>query len=90
MKVTIGGHRFDTSKASHHWGLDRIDDNSNRHTGDLYHSSKGTWYVWTPSQWANQHAWMLIEPADALTEYDQYLTDEEKAEIAELAGLDWE
>lgn len=89
MKVTIDGHHFDTEKASGHWQLYNFDGN-NQHTGDLYRSSKGTWYVWTPSQWANQHSWMLIEPSDALDQYDKYLNDDEKTEIAELAGLDWE
>lgn len=90
MKVTIDGHHFDTQKASHYWDLEYFDQSSNRHTGTLYRSSKGIWYVYTPSQWTNQHSWQLIEPVEALTDYDKYLEDKEKTEIAELAGLDWE
>ena len=89
MKVTIEGHHFDTKKAPHHWGLSYWDGNNN-HTGDVYLSSKGVWYVYTPSQWANQHSWMLMDASEILTEYDSYLDDEEKSEIAELANLEWE
>ena len=89
MKITIEGQRLDTKKASHHWDLYYF-DGSNQHTGKVYLSSKGTWYVYTPSQWSNQHSWCLMDPPAILSEYDRYLEDEEKTEIAELAGLDWE
>lgn len=89
MRITIDGHHLDTEKASHHWELDYWDDH-NRHTGDVYRSSKGTWYVYTPSQWANQHAWRIMTPANILNDYDQYLTEDEKDEIADLATVEWE
>jgi hypothetical protein len=90
MKITIDGKRFDTDKCSHSWTLERFDANSNRHTGKVYRSSAGKWYVYTPSQWSNQHSWVLSTPEDILDHYDSYLDDNEKAEIAELGGLDWE
>jgi hypothetical protein len=90
MKICIDGHRFDTKRATHHWDLSWHDERSNEHTGDLYRSAKGTWYVYTPSQWGNRHSWEIITPEDALDQYSRYLTNEEKTEIAEVAGLDWE
>ncbi len=90
MKISINGHHFDTDKASHHWDLDWFDQNSNRHTGDVYRSSKGQWYVYTPSQWSNMHYWELMSVSEILSNYDEYLEDDEKAEIAELGGVEWE
>jgi hypothetical protein len=90
MKVSIEGHRFDTEKAKLHVQLYRLDDRSNQHTGDVYMSSKGMWYVYTPSQWANMHSWVLMSPEEILSEYDSYLTQEQKEEIAFEAELDWE
>lgn len=84
--ITIDGHRFDTAKAKAHFELDHHDGN-NRHTGDLYLSSKGTWYVYTPSQWANGHRWELVDPTTALERYHEYLTNDERAEIIKLADL---
>jgi hypothetical protein len=90
MKVTILGERFDTDKAQRHWGLLWLDDQSNRHAGDVYQSSKGRWYVLTPDEGSNRQRWLLMEPAAILGEYDQYLTQEAKEAIAEAAGLEWE
>ena len=88
-KVVIEGHRFDTKKAKIRFDLQYFDGN-NSHTGKLYCSSTGVWYVYTPSQWSNQHAWEVIDPTEALERYDRYLTDEHKEKIAALAGLEWE
>ncbi len=90
MKICIEGHRFDTDKAKTHIELEMIDDRSNRHTGDAYMSTKGQWYVYTPSQWGNMHHWTLSSAAEILDNYDAYLSDTEKEEIAELAKLEWE
>lgn len=94
MKIVINGHRFDAAKAKKHYTLEAFDDRSNRVTGDVYLSSKGQWYLETPSQWANGHYWMLSTAAEILSEYGSYLTESEKAEIATLGDggkpLDWE
>ena len=87
--IAIDGHRFDTSKAKKHFQLYHHDGN-NRLTGGLYLSSKGTWYVETPSQWANGHRWELIDPADAIERYSDYLSQVEIAEIIKLATLETE
>lgn len=89
MKLTIDGVMLDTEKAQQ-WPLSYMDERSNHHTGDVFRSSKGTWYVFTPSQWSNRHSWVLMNPADILSEYDKYIEEEDKAEIANLAGLAWE
>lgn len=89
MFVAIEGHRFDTSKSKAHYELiGHI--NGNRHTGDLYLSSRGTWYVWTPSQWSNGHRWELVDPEVAVERYQDYLSQDEIAEILKLAKLETE
>lgn len=85
----IDGKRLDTAKAKRTWSLDYHDGN-NLHYGDLYLSSKGTWYIETPSQWANGHRWELIDPVDAIEQYGRGLDDAEKAEILALAGRETE
>jgi hypothetical protein len=35
MKICTDNHRFDTSRASHHWVLSWLDERSNHHQGDL-------------------------------------------------------
>ena len=90
MKITIEGHRFDTALAKHHFALVYVDHQSNRHSGDLYCSSRGQWYVYTPSQWSNCHSWQLTTAEEALSDYDRYLTDDQKKQIAQLGDLDWE
>lgn len=87
MIVAIKGRRFDTDKAKRHWQLMRCDPQGNRHTGDLYLSSQDTWYIETPSQWANGHRWELIDPQDAVELYGGYLDQAEIADIIALAGL---
>jgi len=87
--IAINGHRFDTNKAKKHYEL-YYHDGHNRHTGDLYLSSKDTWYIVTPSQWANGHRWELIDPADAIERYAEYLSEDEIKEIMELAKLETE
>lgn len=89
MIVAIEGHRFDTSKAKNTWDIG-YHDGHNLLTGDLYLSSKGTWYVFTPSQWADGHRWELIDPADAIERYGEHLDDDVIEEIMALAKLDTE
>jgi hypothetical protein len=85
----IDGHRFDTDKAKKHWHMRHFDGN-NVLKGDLYLSSRGTWYMYTPSQWSNGHRWELSDPADLLERYGDYFDDDEKAEIMALAKLETE
>lgn len=87
--VVIEGHRFDTSKAKKSWSLD-YHDGHNCHTGDLYLSSRGTWYCCTPSQWSNGHRWEIGDPAELVEQYGRGLDDDELEEIFELAGLETE
>lgn len=87
--VAIDGKRLDTRRCKRTWRMEHH-DGSNLHTGDLYLSSRGTWYVYTPSQWANGHRWELIDPADVLERYQEYLTAAERAEIVELGALEVE
>jgi hypothetical protein len=89
MKISIDGQHFDTAKASQHWEL-YYWDGSNGHSGSVYRSSRGTWYVNTPSQWSNRRAWMVMLPEHILSEFDRYLTQEDKEDIATVAGIDWE
>ena len=84
----IGGKRLDTSKARK-WSLD-YHDGRNMHYGDLYLSSGGTWYVYTPAEWSKGHRWELIDPADAIEQYGEGLTDANKVEILDAAGLNTE
>ena len=90
MKVTIDGYRFDTDKAKVFVTLYKLDEQSNQHRGEVYMSTTGVWYVFTPSQWANRHSWMVMSPEEILNDYDSYLTEDKKAQIAEAAGLAWE
>jgi hypothetical protein len=83
--IVIEGKKLDTSRAAKAWSLD-YHDGSNLHTGELYLSSKGTWYVSTPSQWANGHRWELVDPVDAIERYGRGLDDEARAAILEAAG----
>ena len=89
MKISIGSSHFDTEKAKAHWDLDWFDDRSNHHTGSVHLSSSGVFYVYTPSQWANQHGWAIMSASEILSEYDRYLEDGEKEEIAEAGGVEW-
>jgi hypothetical protein len=89
MIVPIEGYRFDTEKAKEHWEL-MYHDGHNLLTGDLYLSSRGTWYVYTPSQWSNCHRWELIDPETAVERYCDYLSQGEITEILALAKLETE
>lgn len=89
MIIAIDGRRFDTAKARKHYRLDHH-DGRNRHTGDLYLSTRGTWYVETPSQWSNGHRWELVDPAVVVERYQDYLTQDEIVEILTLAKLETE
>ena len=87
MKVTIDGVRLDTAKNTHHWELFWLDESSNQHTGHVYVSSEGQWYVYTPSQWSNMHNWELSSAVEVLNQYDRYLTEEQKTSIADVSEL---
>lgn len=89
-KITIDGVRLDTKKATHSWELYWLDRQSNQHTGEVFVSSTNQWYVYTPSQWANQHRWELSTPEQVLSDYDRYLTDAQKTAIAEVGGLSFD
>jgi hypothetical protein len=94
-KISIDGHLFDTGKAKAKWKLELVDDGSNIHTGKLYLSSKGTWYVYTPSQWGNCHSWLILgegkDGAEAtLEQYSDYLEQDEINEIASMFGVEFE
>jgi len=87
--ILIDGHRFDTEKAKKSWSLN-YHDGKNLYTGDLYLSSRGTWYVYTPSQWGNGHRWEIGDPAVLIEQYGEGLSDEEREEVITLAGLETE
>jgi len=87
--VVVEGHRFDTSKAKKSWRLDYFDGH-NQHWGALYLSSRGTWYVETPSQWSNGNRWELTDPQEAIERYGRGLKEEAIEEILEAAGLETE
>lgn len=79
-KVAIDGHIFDTSKARWHASLDHWDGN-NMQYGDVYESSTGIFYVYTPSQWSNCHRWEIQTPREILQNYgnegdDEILTED--------------
>jgi hypothetical protein len=78
--IVIDGKRLDTGKAKQSWDLSHH-DGSNYHSGRLYLSSGGTWYVETPSQWANGHRWELCDPVEAIERYGEGLGDDDRAEI---------
>jgi len=85
----INNKKFDTTKALRHWSLNYFDGN-NHHYGDLYLSSKGSFYCWTPSQWSNRHSWDTNSVDVLIDLYGQGLSDKEKAEILELAKIETE
>jgi hypothetical protein len=87
--VCIEGHRFDTEKAKRTWSLD-FHDGNNMHYGDLYLSSRGTWYCETPSQWSNGHRWEIGDAGELVEQYGCGLDDDEKSEIFALAKLETE
>jgi len=89
MIVCIEGKRLDTDKAKAHWRL-YYHDGNNAHTGDVYLSSKGTWYVYTMSQWGNGHRWELMSPEEILEQCGHGLEEGEKEEIIEIAKLETE
>lgn len=89
MKITIENHRLDTDTATT-WDLSCYDDRSNQLSGELHCSPGGIWYVYTPSQWANGHSWEIVTPEEALAQYDDFLTSDQKEEIAAKAGLMWD
>ena len=89
MRISIDSHHFDTDKAKAHWRLSWYDSNSNHHAGYVYLSSSSVFYVYTPSQWANQHGWAIMSASEILSAYNEYLDDDEKQEIAEAGGVEW-
>jgi kynurenine formamidase len=74
-KVYIDGHVFETSKAKWHASLDHFDGNNNIY-GDVYESTTGIFYVFTPSQWSNRHSWEINEPSEIIAQYGSMLSDE--------------
>lgn len=82
MRVVIEGKRLDTEKAVLHIEMAYF-DGSNHITGDLYKSSKGTWYMVTPSQWSNGHHWTLTTPHEVIELYRDFFTDEDIEEISQ-------
>jgi len=91
MKVAISGHLFDTGKAKWHTSLDHFDGH-NQIYGDIYQSSTGIFYIWTPSEWSNQHRWEIITPKQILEYYgsDEYLTEEEMDYIIQEGNVEVE
>lgn len=91
MKVAISGHVFDTDKAKWHASLDHFDGH-NQIYGDIYQSSTGIFYIYTPSEWANQHSWEIITPKRILEDYgsDEYLTGEEIDYIVQAGNVEVE
>jgi hypothetical protein len=89
MNVAIEGHLFDTTKAKKHYEL-RYWDGNNWITGDLYQSSRGTWYVYTPSQWADRRSWELISIQEALERYREYLSEDEIDQIVDDENIETE
>jgi hypothetical protein len=87
--VVIGGKAFNTCKAQRRWVLE-YHDGENYSRGELYVSSKGNWYLWSPSQWSNSHAWMLTSPVDAVEKYGKFLSQDEIVEILALANVETE
>lgn len=75
-KVFIDGHVFETGKSKWHASLNHFDGHNNQY-GDVYESSTGILYVWTPSQWGNMHTWIIMDASQILDSYGDYLSDEE-------------
>jgi hypothetical protein len=82
MKIVVAGHRFDTDKAKKHYKL-AYWDNRNWHTGHLWISSKGAFYMEEPTQWSNYAGnYRLTSPEEILENYRQYLESSEIEEIS--------
>ena len=89
MRIVLGNHRFDTTKAKRHITLDHW-DGSNRQLGNLWITTKNVFYMEEPTQWSNfTENYRLTTPSEILEDYRRYLTEEE---IDEIAGYieDWE
>ncbi len=87
-KIIIEGQRFDTAKAVRHIHIAHHDGH-NMLYGEIYKSSGGQWYVYTPSQWSNGHRWALMSPEEIHESYGHMLDSEERAIIeADIQG--WE
>jgi hypothetical protein len=87
--VAIEGQVFDTEKAKKHYEL-RYWDGNNWFEGDLYQSSRGTWYVFTPFQWGASSTWELITAQEAIEIYRDYLSEEEIEQIIEDDNIETE
>jgi len=68
VKVSIDGHVFDTSKVKWHASLNYFDGH-NQIYGDVYESSTGIFYVYTPSEWSNMHRWEIQTPGEIIENY---------------------
>jgi phosphatidylserine decarboxylase len=90
--LRIDGYTFDVAKAKLHYQLELLDANSNFWRGEAYLSSKDTWYVKTPAQWSNLQYWKVLGKGkegaeELLDEYADFLTNEEREEIAKKFNL---
>ena len=83
MKIVVEGHKFDTGKAKKFYKL-RYWDEHNWHSGNLWISSKGLFYMEEPTQWSNYAGMYRMTSAEEMLEnYRRYLEDSEIEEIAE-------
>jgi hypothetical protein len=96
MKLSIGGHHFDTDRATHHWQIvttpeqDWAGDIIPAKTAEVYRSSGGTFYVYAESNRVGVFQWCIMTASEILSAYDGHMNDEQKAEIAEAGGVKWE
>lgn len=88
MRLVIDGKRLDTEKAALHLTMAYWDGHNNI-TGDVYKSSKGQWYMHTPSQWSNEQHWILITPHEIIEMYRDFF-EEDEIEIISSHLEDWE
>lgn len=82
MKVVLDDFVADTEKAQSHYSICHWDGN-NMVTGDLYQSSKGNWYAYSPSQWGNMHRWVQLNEGEVLDYTRAFFSEEEDEEIIE-------
>jgi len=94
MRVNIQGHLFDTEKATGHWEVLlhklQINNEFGEERGtfstivDVYCSLEEIWYE------RGLAGWRLRTPSEILTDLGPSLTDEQRDEIAEYGGIEWE
>jgi hypothetical protein len=81
MRLVIDGKRLDTEKAALHFNMSYWDGHNNIN-GDLYKSSKGHWYMLTPSQWESRKYWILTTPHEVIEVYRDFFDEDEIATIS--------